>query len=231
MLSTVSGPPALIFVRGSLLPRDTLAVAIVGSRRCTHYGVRQTERLSAALSRIGFTIVNGLAQGIDASAHRGALLAGGRTIVVLASELDNIYPAENKELVVRISDFGALISEMPTGGEPIGALFPQRNRIISGLNSGVLIVEAAERSGAMITVRHSLEQNRAVFALPGPVDNLVSRGCHQLLRDGAHLVETDEDVLDALGSLMIGIHPVKDIAVRHLLGLTLNGRNTSRSTD
>lgn len=221
-LRNIPDPPALLYVRGEWLPRDALAIAIVGSRRCTHYGLRQAERLAGALARIGFTIVSGLARGIDAAAHQGALAAGGRTIAVSASGLGKVYPPEHRELAERISEAGALVSEMPVGFEPMASLFPQRNRLVSGLSLGVLVVEAAQRSGALITARHALEQNREVFAVPGPVDSLASRGCHQLLRDGAQLVETAEDVLDGLGPLMNEIRPAADRSVRHPLELTLN---------
>jgi DNA processing protein len=221
-LRRIPSPPAILYLRGELLPRDALAVAIVGSRHCTHYGLRQAERLAAALARTGFTVVSGLARGIDAAAHRGALAAGGRTIAVLAGGVGNIYPPEHAELADQVIGSGALVSEMPTSFEPIGGLFPQRNRIISGLSLGVIVVEAAQRSGALITTQHATEQNREVFAVPGPIDSLASRGCHQLLRDGAKLVESVEDVLDALGPLMNEIRPAADTAVRHPLELTLN---------
>lgn len=221
-LKTIPSPPAVLYVRGDLLPRDTLAIALVGSRHCTHYGLRTAERLGSSLARIGFTVVSGLARGIDAAAHRGALSAGGRTIAVLASGVGNIYPPEHGELAEQIVKSGALVSEMPTSFEPIAGLFPQRNRIISGLSLGVIVVEAAQRSGALITARHAKEQNREVFAIPGPIDSLASRGCHALLRDGACLVESADDVLDALGPLMNEIKPSPDTSVRHPLELTLN---------
>jgi DNA processing protein len=221
-LRNIPDPPAVLYVRGELLPRDTLAVALVGSRHCTHYGLRTAERLAGSLARIGFTIVSGLARGIDAAAHRGALANGGRTIAVLASGVGNIYPPEHCDLAMQITKSGAVVSEMPTHFEPIAGLFPQRNRIISGLSLGVIVVEAAVRSGALITARHAKEQNREVFAIPGPIDSLASRGCHALLRDGACLVESADDVLDALGPLMNEIKPTADTTVRHPLELTLN---------
>ncbi len=221
-LKGIPGPPALLYVRGDLLPRDALAVAVVGSRHCTAYGLRTAERLGSSLARIGFTVVSGLARGIDAAAHRGALAASGRTIAVMASGVGNIYPPEHGELAEQIIKAGALVSEMPTQFEPMAGLFPQRNRIISGLSLGVILVEAAQRSGALITATHAKEQNREVFAVPGPIDSLASRGCHALLRDGATLVESAEDVLDALGPLMNEIKPTPDTAVRHPLELTLN---------
>ena len=221
-LRKIPSPPAILYVRGQLLPRDALAVAIIGSRHCTHYGLRTAEHLAGSLARIGFTIVSGLARGIDAAAHRGALAAGGRTIGVLASGVGNIYPPEHQALADQIVPSGALVSEMPMQFEPIAGLFPQRNRIISGLSLGVLIVEAAQRSGALITASHAKEQNREVFAVPGPIDSRASRGCHALLRDGATLVESADDVLDALGPLMNEIRPTPDSSVRHPMELTLN---------
>jgi DNA processing protein len=222
VLKTIDSAPPLLYLRGNLEPRDALSIAIVGSRHCTHYGLRTAERLGSTLARIGFTIVSGLARGIDAAAHRGALAARGRTVAVLASGVGNIYPPEHKELAQQIIESGALISEMPTSFQPLAGLFPQRNRIISGLSLGVIVVEAAERSGALITARHAKEQNREVFAVPGPVDSVASRGCHALLRDGAALVESADDVLDALGPLMEEICPTADTTVRHPLELTLN---------
>ena len=221
-LKTIHDPPALLYVRGQLLPRDALGIAIVGSRHCTHYGVRTAERLASALTRMGFTIVSGLARGIDGAAHRGAIHAGGRTIAVLASGVGNIYPPEHKDLAEQVVQHGALLSEMPTHFQPFAGLFPQRNRIISGLSLGVVVVEAAQRSGALVTANHAKEQNREVLAVPGHIDSLASRGCHALLRDGATLVESADDVVDALGPLMNEIRPNPDSSLRHPLELTLN---------
>lgn len=223
-LNTISGPPVLLYLRGEMRPRDALAIGIVGSRHCTHYGLRIAERLASSLARIGFTIVSGLARGIDAAAHRGALAAGGRTLAVLASGVGNIYPPDHCDLAEQIIGSGALLSEMPTSFQPLAGLFPQRNRIISGLSLGIIVIEAGQRSGALITARHAKEQNREVFAVPGPVDNAASRGCHALLRDGATLVETTDDVLDALGPLIDEIEPLPGTTVRHPLELTLNDR-------
>jgi DNA processing protein len=185
-----------------LRPNDALAVGIVGTRHGTQYGLRQAERLAGSLARAGFTIVSGLARGIDAAAHRGALAAGGRTIAVLASGVMNIYPPEHDTLADEVAACGALVSESPPRSEPLAGTFPQRNRIISGLSLGIVVVEAAERSGALITARHAMEQGREVFAVPGNVDTRASRGCHQLIRDGARLVESADDVLEELGPLV-----------------------------
>jgi DNA processing protein len=184
---------------GAIEPRDRLAVALVGSRRSTPYGLRIAERLAASLARVGLTVVSGLARGIDAAAHRGALKAGGRTIAVLANGLSSVYPPEHEELARQIVDQGAVLSEMPMGQGPLADLFPRRNRIISGLSLGVVVVEATRRSGSLSTANHALEQGREVFAVPGPVDSLSSQGCHRLLRDGAKLVETVDDILEELG--------------------------------
>ncbi len=177
-------PPGVLFVRGTLAPSDAMAVAIVGSRHATHYGLTQAERLAGSLARAGLTVVSGLARGIDAAAHRGALAAGGRTIAVLASGVLNIYPPEHNTLAEEITQHGAVMSESPPRAEPLAGMFPQRNRIISGLSLGVLVVEASTRSGALITARHAMEQGRDVFAVPGPITSRMSHGCHRLIRDG-----------------------------------------------
>ena len=202
ILQHIDDPPAALFLRGAFTDQDALAVAIVGSRHASRYGLQQAERLARALSLEGMTIVSGLARAVDAAAHRGALAAGGRTIAVLASGVLQIYPPEHSRLAAEIVGQGALVSEAPPFRKPISGAFPQRNRLISGMSLGVLVIEAAERSGALITARHALEQGREVFALPGRVDSRMSRGCHQLLRDGAKLVESVDDVLEELGPLV-----------------------------
>ena len=184
-LREIHDPPGVLFVRGQLKPNDALAVGIVGTRHGTQYGLRQAERLAGGLARAGLTIISGLARGIDAAAHRGAMAAGGRTIAVLASGVMNIYPPEHDKLAEEVVACGALVSESPPRSQPLAGTFPQRNRIISGLSLGVIVVEAADRSGALITARHAMEQGREVFAVPGNVDSRASRGCHQLIRDGA----------------------------------------------
>jgi DNA processing protein len=190
--------PAMLFVKGRIEPIDRLAVAVVGSRRSTTYGRRMAEKLSASLARSGMTVVSGLARGIDEAAHRGALAGGGRTLAVLANGLSKIYPPEMESLAAEIVKHGALISEMPMGHPPLAELFIRRNRIISGLSLGVIVVEAALRSGSLSTARHAMEQNREIFAVPGPADSLTSQGCHRLIRDGAKLVETVDDVIEEL---------------------------------
>jgi DNA processing protein len=200
-LRTIPDPPGVLFVRGELLASDGIAVAIVGTRHATQYGLAQAERLAAGLARCGYTIVSGLARGIDAAAHRGALKAGGRTIAVLGSGVLNVYPPEHESLANEIAARGAVVGENPPRSPPMSGAFPQRNRIITGLSLGLIVVEASERSGALISARHAMEQGREVFAVPGRVDSRTSRGCHRLIRDGAKLIETVDDVLEELGPL------------------------------
>ena len=209
-LNEIPDPPSLLYVRGSIEPVDRLAVAIVGSRKCTPYGLRIAEKLAASLARVGLTVVSGLARGIDAAAHRGALAAGGRTLAVLANGLSQVYPPEHDKLADEVVGSGALIAESPMRQGPLAGLFPQRNRIISGLSLGVVVVEATPRSGSLSTASHATEQNREVFAVPGPVDSLPSRGCHHLIRDGARLVETVDDILEELGPLVQHRKPPAD---------------------
>jgi DNA processing protein len=201
LLSRIDDPPGLLFVRGALEPRDSLAVAIVGARHATAYGLKVAEQLAGGLARAGYTVVSGLARGIDAAAHRGALRAGGRTLAVLGSGVLAVYPPEHEGLAEEVIAGGALISELPPLCEPNQGTFPQRNRIVSGLSLGTVVVQASERSGALITARLAGEQGRDVFAVPGPIDCRVSRGCHALIRDGAKLVQHVDDVLEELGPL------------------------------
>lgn len=208
-LAEIHDPPAILYCRGTITPQDNLAIAIVGSRRCTLYGKQQAERLATELARAGVTIVSGLARGIDAAAHRGALTGGGRTIAVAATGLATIYPPEHAELADEIVGAGAILTESCLLQQPVAGLFPQRNRIISGLSLGVLIVEANRSSGALHTARHAMEQGRDVFALPGRIDSLASEGCHDLIRDGAMLVRNVDDILESLGPLA---KPTKDAA-------------------
>jgi DNA processing protein len=221
-LPEICDAPSILYRKGVLLPQDELAIAIVGSRRCTAYGRRHAERLSAGLSRAGFTIVSGLARGIDAAAHRSALQAGGRTLAVLASGVRDIYPPEHKELAAEIAQQGALLSEMPIDQRPLPGLFPQRNRIISGLCLGVIVIEATRNSGALYTARHAMEQGREVFALPGQVDSIASEGCHDLIRDGVTLVRGVDDVLSALGPLPMPTSPTSAVTIHSPRELVLN---------
>jgi DNA processing protein len=201
LLGQIDDPPGLLFVRGGFQPCDALAIAIVGSRHATAYGRKVAWQLAGGLARAGYTIVSGLARGIDAAAHRGALDAGGRTIAVLGSGVLAVYPPEHDDLAAEIAGRGAVISEVPPLAEPSRGAFPQRNRIVSGLSLGTIVVQGAATSGAMITARLAGEQGREVFAVPGPIDCRMSRGCHRLIRDGARLVESVDDVLEELGPL------------------------------
>ena len=200
MLTEIHDPPAIFYCQGDLQPQDAVAIGIVGSRHATGYGRKIAEQLASGLARAGCTIVSGLARGIDAAAHRGALDAGGRTIAVLASGLLEIYPPEHQELAVEVIASGALITEAPPRSQPLAGMFPQRNRIISGVEPGKSSSsKRPNEAGALITARHAMEQGRDVFAVPGRVDQRTSRGCHRLIRDGARLVETVDDVLEELG--------------------------------
>lgn len=226
-LKTIPDPPAILYQRGTIEPSDSLAVAVVGSRHSTSYGIKQAERLSRELAQAGVTIVSGLARGIDAAAHRGALQAGGRTIAVLAGGFGHLYPPEHAELARDIMQSGALLTESAPDIEPRGPLFPQRNRIIAGISLGVLVIEAADRSGSLITARHAGEQGREIFALPGPVTSRVSRGCHQLIRDGAQLVTSGEQILEHLGPTPAPIEHGENESVRQGAELLLNPQETS----
>jgi DNA processing protein len=198
--------PLLIYVKGELLERDALAIGVVGSRRASVYGRMMAERFSFELAQAGFTVVSGLAHGIDAAAHDGALKGGGRTLAVLGNGLGTVYPPEHRDLADRVVRSGALVSELPMDTAPTAANFPPRNRIIAGLALGVLVVEAAKQSGALISARLAGEMGREVFAIPGDVTRPQTRGVHRLIRDGAKLVETIEDILEELGPLE---HPVR----------------------
>jgi DNA processing protein len=197
LLGTIGSPPDL-HVRGSLRPSDGLAIAIVGSRRPTPYGMDVAERLAAELAARGVTIVSGLARGIDTAAHRGALSGGGRTLAVLGNGIDIVYPPENRDLARAIERQGALLSQFSKGTAPLAYHFPARNRTIAGLALGVVVVEAGERSGALITAGLAADLGREVFAVPGRVTSEVSRGPHGLLRDGAILVRDWADVVQEL---------------------------------
>jgi DNA processing protein len=193
--------PALLRIRGEYRREDQLAMALVGSRRCTAYGREQASRIAADLSGMGFTVVSGMAQGIDSFAHRGAMQAGGRTIAVHGCGLARALSGIDGSFAAQISEAGALISELPMDAPPRPGNFPPRNRLISGLSLGVVIVEAAARSGSLITARLAAEQGRAVFAVPGNVNSPTSRGAHRLIRDGATLVESARDIVEGLGPL------------------------------
>jgi len=191
-------PPERLWVRGRVEADDTLAVAIVGAREATQYGIGCAERLAADLAARGITIISGLARGIDSAAHRGALRAGGRTIAVLGSGVDVIYPPENRRLALEVAEGGAVVSQFAPGTPPLAGYFPVRNRVIAGLSLGVVVVEAAEKSGSLITAGLAGELGREVMAVPGPLTSLMSRGAHRLIQDGAALVQGWEDVVGQL---------------------------------
>lgn len=208
VLANIPNPPGFLYVRGTVLPADSNAIAIVGSRSCTSYGRRVAERLASDLVRAGFTVLSGLARGIDGIAHRAALQAGGRTLAVLAGGLMRIYPPEHEALAGEVSASGALLTEASMLMEPMANMFPARNRIISGLSRGVVVIEAAERSGALITASHAAEQGRTVFAVPGAIDSAASAGVHQLVRKGAVLIRGIDDILEELDGVRSAGAPV-----------------------
>ncbi|HEU5314617.1 MAG TPA: DNA-processing protein DprA [Chloroflexota bacterium] len=195
LLKEIADPPPVLYVKGALLPADDQAVAMVGTRRATVYGRDVAERLARDLTAAGMTVVSGLAKGIDTHAHRGALAADGRTIAVLGHGIDTLYPYENRRLAEEILQSGALVTDYALGTGPLAENFPPRNRIISGLSAGVVVVEADHTSGALITSKFALDQGREVFAVPGPITSPASRGCNRLIQDGAKLVTAAEDVL------------------------------------
>jgi DNA processing protein len=203
LLKHIHDPPNLLYLKGAFEPRDLNSIAIVGSRKCSIYGREQAERFGGLLGGAGFTVISGGARGIDSAAHRGAMQhPAGRTIAVLGSGVDVVYPPENKTLFHQIAERGAVVSEFPLGTQPLAENFPKRNRIVSGLSRGVLVIEAADvKSGALITARLAGEHGRDMFALPGRVDNPLSIGPHQLIRDGAIFAANLDDILNGLSPL------------------------------
>lgn len=197
-LKTIHHPPPLLYVKGNHEALAEPQLAIIGSRNPSRGGEETAHAFAQHLAHAGLVITSGLAMGIDGAAHRGALKAKGATIGVMATGIDRIYPARHRALAESITESGAIISELPLGTEPLPALFPQRNRIISGLAYGVLVVEAAERSGSLITAHYAMEQAREVFAIPGSIHNPMARGCHRLIRQGVKLVESVQDILEEL---------------------------------
>ena len=201
-LKTIYSPPLILYVKGNMIASDVVALAVVGARQCTYYGLSQAERFSRLLAQKGFCIVSGMARGIDAAAHRGAIsVADGRTIAVLGCGLGAVYPKENQELAEQIVQHGAVISEFSMNTPPDYRNFPPRNRLISGLSLGVLVVESALNSGSLITAQWALEQGKEVFAVPGNIDSVYSRGNHKLIKEGAKLVEDINDIIQELGPL------------------------------
>lgn len=202
-LKNLPDPPPVLYVLGELARTDALAVGLVGARHCTHYGMEQAERFGQLLGRAGFTVISGGARGIDTAGHRGALSAGGRTVAVMGCGLANLYPPENQGLFEEIvrEGRGAILSELPLRTAVLPGNFPTRNRIISGLSLAVLVVEAARRSGSLITARVAAEQGRTVFAVPGRVDSPTSQGTNELIRNGAILAQDLDDILEHLGEV------------------------------
>ena len=201
LLARIPDPPDRLYVDGCVDVLHLPCIAIVGSRNPTRQGRDNAYEFAKYLGRAGFCIVSGLAQGIDAAAHEGALDGGGRTVAFLGHGVDLVYPAANRALAERIREAGALCSEFPLGMTPRRSSFPQRNRLISGLSLGTLVVEAARKSGSLITARLAGEQGREIFAIPGSIHNPLSRGCHWLIRQGAKLVESAPDIVGELGAL------------------------------
>lgn len=207
-LLQISDPPVLLYVVGDLRLLGAVSLAVVGSRNSTQQGVLNAERFSRALSDAGLTIVSGLALGVDAAAHRGALAGRSSTIAVLGCGADIVYPMGNEALYRQIGEHGAIVSEFPLGTPPARENFPRRNRLISGLSRGCLVIEAALASGSLITARLAAEQGREVFAIPGSIHSPLSRGCHALIKQGAKLVESAQDVLEELGlGVSLPLHP------------------------
>jgi DNA processing protein len=205
LLAAIADAPLVLFVEGTAAALSLPQLAIVGSRNPTQLGRDTAQQFAEHLASAGLAITSGLALGIDAAAHRGALAAGGSTVAVLGCGLDTVYPREHAGLAREIAASGALVSEMPTGTPPLRQHFPRRNRIISGLSVGTLVVEAALQSGSLITARLASDQGREVFAIPGSIHNPMARGCHRLIRQGAKLVETADDIFTELGALLAGL--------------------------
>jgi len=203
-LRMISDPPPVLYVKGEICRQDEKAVAVVGSRSASDYGRRITQELCRDLASLGFTVVSGMARGIDGKAHEAALSAGGRTIAVLGCGVDVVYPPEHDRLYQKIAEKGAVLSELPMGTPPFSFNFPSRNRLISGLSLGVVVVEATEKSGSLITAGLALEQGREVFAVPGEAGASRSRGTHRLIRQGAKLVETIRDIMEEIAPQMMG---------------------------
>lgn len=202
-LLNIPDPPLLLYVKGHRDLLNQVALAIVGSRNATPQGIHNAEAFAQSLSEAGLCIISGMAHGIDAAAHRGALRGQGGSIAIVGTGLDKVYPAANRDLAHVLADQGALVSEFPLGTPPLAANFPRRNRLISGMSIGCLVVEASLQSGSLITARLALEQGRDVFAIPGSIHAPQSKGCHSLIKQGAKLVEAAQDILEELGGLAI----------------------------
>lgn len=204
MLKQIDNAPVILYIKGQIRDEDKFAIAIVGPRKPSSYGNAVAVRLSAGLAEAGFTIVSGMARGIDTVAHIGSLKSGGRTVAVLGSGIDMPYPPENSSLMEKIAASGYVMSEFPPGTEPNRENFPMRNRLISGLSLGVLVVEATENSGSLITANYALEQNREVFAVPGNINSPNSKGTNSLIKKGAKLIQGTEDIIEELAPMLKG---------------------------
>ncbi|WP_394173087.1 DNA-processing protein DprA [Thalassotalea litorea] len=210
LLKEISDPPLVLFVQGNQALLDQVQLAIVGPRMATFSALDIAEDFARGLSETGFIVTSGLALGIDSAAHRGALMGAGKTVAVVATGLDQVYPRRNRDLVTQIlNQEGTIVSEYLPGTPPRAGNFPRRNRIITGLSLGTLVVEAALKSGSLISARLAMEQNREVFAIPGSINNANSKGCHQLIKQGAHLVETTEDISSVLVPLTANLQAQK----------------------
>ena len=223
-LNAIYDPPLVLYIKGTIEKKDTIALAIVGSRRCSYYGQSQAVKFSRQLAQIGLCIVSGMARGIDTNAHLGAINGKGRTIAVLGCGLSTVYPQENRELMERIVTHGAVISELPMNTPPHSRNFPPRNRIISGLSLGVLVIESTLMSGSLITARWALEQGKEVFALPGNIDSNYSRGTNRLIKEGAKLVEEINDIIEELGPLAETFHISDNKKIEDMRSLALNAQ-------
>lgn len=221
-LLNISDPPFILFVKGRTDLLNATALAVVGSRNATPQGLRNAEAFAQTASEAGLCIVSGMAHGIDAAAHLGGLRGKGSSIAIVGTGLDKVYPSANRELAHQLAQHGVIVSEFPLGTPPLPANFPRRNRIISGLSLGCLVVEASLKSGSLITARMALEQGREVFAIPGSIHSPQSKGCHALIKQGAKLVESAQDILEELGDSFAGAKAVTPAESEHELFVHLN---------
>jgi DNA processing protein len=221
-LTYLTDAPPILYVKGTIVEQDAQAIAVVGMRKCSLYGQDQAERLAGGLARVGFTIVSGLARGIDSAAHKGALAAGGRTLAVMGNGLATVYPPENHRLAEAVVERGALVTEFPMATMPAAENFPRRNRILAALALGVIVVEAGKQSGSLITARLAAELGKEVFAVPNRIDAPGAAGVHALIRDGAKLVESVADVLDEFPDLGIATAAQEDAPRQTALALKAN---------
>ena len=219
-LKEIYDPPMLLYAKGAGIPQNSLFISIVGSRNATHYGLKAAEEFGQGIARRGLGVVSGMALGIDAASHWGCLSGKGFTIGVLGTGIDVVYPGQNKKLFDKITESGTLITEFPMGTTPSPANFPKRNRIISGLSRGVLVVEATKNSGSLITASMALEQGRDVFAVPGSIESFKSRGCHFLIKHGAILVENADDIMESIGMSYPGMIKSDTFIKKDLSGIS-----------